>query len=171
LEFNCIIKSNDLITWHYVAAPDFDNASQFENATYVIGDRVYYFVRQEWENNTGFLTYYDLITKTWAAPVYVYDCQSRSDFFYYDNSLYLIHAPKDRSHISIMKINQTYLNQSYEVQTARVPDYFYPYALTYNGQPYMSFTQSRKHIYLSPFTIQTTATSSVVSKFVSLLNQ
>lgn len=169
LEFNCIIKSKDLITWYFVASPDFDNASQFENATYVLGDKVFYFVRQEWENNTGFLTCYDLTTKTWANPVYVYDCQSRSDFFHYDGSLYLIHAPKDRNHISVMKINQTYLNQSYEVQTARVPDYFYPYALTYEGQPYMSFTKSRKHIYLSRFTIQTTTTDTVVDKFASLL--
>lgn len=171
LAFNCIIKSKDLITWYYVAAPDFDNASQFENATYVIGDKVFYFVRQEWANNTGFLTYYDLNAKTWAEPVYVYDCQSRSDFFHYDGSLYLIHAPKDRSHISIMKINQTYLNQSYEVQTARVPDYFYPYALTYKGMPYMSFTKSRKHIYLSPFTIQTTTTDAVVDNLMGLLAQ
>ena len=171
LEFNCIVKSKDLVTWYFVASPDFDNRSQFENATYVIGDKVFYFVRQEWENNTGFLTCYDLIRKTWSKPVYIYDCQSRSDFFYYDGSLYLIHAPKDRSHISIMKINQTYLNQSYEVQTARVPDYFYPYALTYNGMPYMSFTKSRKHIYLSPFTIQNVTTDSVVDKLVALIRQ
>ncbi len=44
--FNCIIKSKDFVTWEYVSAPDFINLSLWENATYVIGNKCYYFVRQ-----------------------------------------------------------------------------------------------------------------------------
>ena len=46
-DFTCIIKSKDLITWEYVSQPDFINDSKWENATYVLNDKVYYFVRQQ----------------------------------------------------------------------------------------------------------------------------
>lgn len=52
-----IIKTTDFITWEYVATPDFINFSVWENATYVLEDKVFYFVRQR-DCNQGFLTYY-----------------------------------------------------------------------------------------------------------------
>lgn len=55
-DFTTIIKSKDLITWEYVSQPDFPNDSQWENATYVWKDKVYYFVRQQ---GTGSLRIFD----------------------------------------------------------------------------------------------------------------
>lgn len=166
--FNCIIKSSDLVTWEYVSQPDFDNESQWENAVYVIDNKVYYFVRQFSNNNDGFLTYYDLLTNTWAKPVMIYDTQSRGDFFEYRGNLYLVHAPKDRNHISIMLIDRNILNRSVEIQTAKIPDYFYPYVQVYNNELYMSFTNSRSHIYLSKFTINNISNDTIINKFKDL---
>ena len=64
-DFTCIIKSDDLITWEYVSQPDFINCSQWENATYVLNDKVYYFVRQQNTDKYGFLTAFDLNRKEW----------------------------------------------------------------------------------------------------------
>lgn len=163
--FNCIIKSCDLVSWEYVATPDFIHDGQFENAVYVLNDKVYYFLRQEWKNNFGILTYYDLQTGEWAKPVHINDCQSRSDFFYHGGNLYLIHAPKDRNHLEIIKINTGSLSQSIPVLTAKVPDYFYPFVQSYNNELYISFTQSRQHIWLSKFEIGTISSSTVESVF------
>ena len=56
MDFTAIIKSKDLVTWEYVSQPDFINDSKWENATYVLGDKVFYFVRQLDNNKSGFLT-------------------------------------------------------------------------------------------------------------------
>lgn len=55
-DFTCIIKSKDLVTWEYVSQPDFINDSKWENATYVLNDKVFYFVRQQDENKCGCLS-------------------------------------------------------------------------------------------------------------------
>lgn len=151
--FNCIIKSSDLVTWEYVAAPTHLENGQFENAVYVLDDKVYYFLRQNWEENTGILCYYDLSTSQWSTPIYVDDCQSRADFFMFGGGLFLIHAPKDRNHLEVMEINRSYLNKTYAYQTAKVPDYFYPFVREIDGDLYISFTVSRKHIRLCKFTL------------------
>lgn len=166
--FNCIIKSSDLIHWIFVSQPDFTNDSQWENAVYVIGDKAYYFCRQYSFSQYGFLTYYDILNNTWAAPVMINDAQSRSDFFEYGGKLYLVHAPKDRNHLSIMQINQANLNRSVEIQVAKIPDYFYPFTQVYNGELYMSYTQSRQHIWLSKFTLGTVSTDVIIAKFKEL---
>lgn len=111
-DFNCIIKSKDLVTWEYVASPDFLNQSQWENAVYVIDDKCFYFVRQWDSSKYGFLTYYDLIEQKWETPVLIEDCQSRSDFIVYEGELYLFHAPIDRDHIGIIRIDQEQLAAS-----------------------------------------------------------
>ena len=167
-EFNCIIKSTDLVNWDFVAQPDFEIDSLWENAVYVIGDKAFYFVRQSWSSQYGVLTCYDLKKKTWASPVYVDDASSRSDFIVQNGVLYLVHAPKDRSHISLMQIDQKDLNKSYEIQTARVPDYFFPYVEHYKGELYMSYTASRKHIYLAKFTIGSLTTDAILDRFREL---
>ena len=159
-DFNCIIKSRDLITWEYVAQPDFANQSKWENATYVIGDKCYYFVRQV--NTTyGFLTCYDLVSGEWSTPVLIEDDQSRSDFIVYDNQLYLVHAPKnstgvaERQHIGIVRINQENLANSEVVVHAYMGNScFYPFVQYANGDSdtiYMSYTVWRKQIRLSKF--------------------
>ena len=170
--FTCIIKSKDLITWEYVAQPNegangaedgFENATKWENAVYVVGDKVYYFVRQ-WDpagvsNGReegclyGVLTYYDLITGKWATPMLVGDCQSRSDFIVYDGELYLFYAPTDRSHIGILKVDRENLANSEVVLQAQMnTSCFYPF-VQYNssGELCMSYTVSRKHIRLASF--------------------
>lgn len=168
--FNCIIKSTDLVHWEFVAAPDFPNDSQWENAVYVKGDKVYYCCRQFPVRNTAFLTYYDLVKKKWQEPMWVYDTQSRCDFIEWGGALYLIHAPKDRYHLAVMKIDQSNLAYSYDVQVAllKAPS-FYPYALAYKGSLYMSFTENRRHIWLSRFRIRPVTTAEVISKFRKLM--
>ena len=167
--FTCIIKSKDLITWEYVAQPDegangtgFANATKWENAVYVLGDKVYYFVRQ-WDPDTssdvgsyyGILTSYDLNTKEWAKPVLVGDCQSRSDFIYYKGNLYLFYAPTDREHIGILRIDTGNLaNSKVVLQADMGGSCFYPF-VQYNsrGELCMSYTVDRKHIRLASFTL------------------
>lgn len=177
--FTCIIKSTDLITWEYVAQPNeganntgFANATLWENAVYVLDDKVYYFVRQ-WDPNRmtdwgytvgygydkdygslyGILTYYDLNTGEWAQPVLVGDCQSRSDFIYYQGNLYLFYAPTDRAHIGILKIDTEELSKTEVVlQAQMLESCFYPF-VQYNstGELCMSYTVDRQHIRLASF--------------------
>ncbi len=165
-DFNCIIKSKDLMTWEYVSHPDFINQSKWENAVYVLDDKVYYFVRQHdpnfHEDGTlkdgsiyGFLTYYDLKTEKWETPVLVEDCQSRSDFIVYGDQLYLFHAPIDRNHIGLVRVDTTELSKSEIVFAADMKgSCFYPF-IDYNskGELSMSYTISRKHIRLAEFTL------------------
>lgn len=154
-DFTCVIKSKDLITWEYVSQPDFINDSKWENATYVLGDKVYYFVRQQDENNSGFLTAYNIKNDKWEAPVEIYDCQSRSDFILYKNELYLFHAPIDREHIGVVKIDTKDLSKSEVLLQAKMhTSCFYPYIQYYkNGELAMSYTVARKHIRLAEFTL------------------
>ena len=152
-DFTCLIKSRDLITWEYVSQPDFINDSKWENATYVLGDKVYYFVRQQDSNPCGFLTAYDLKTGKWDAPVEIYDCQSRGDFIFYCGGLYLFHAPIDREHIGIVKIATENLAASEVVLQAKMHSFcFYPFVDYYrSGELAMSYTVARKHIRLAEF--------------------
>lgn len=166
--FNCIIKSSDLVTWEFVAQPSFKNNSLWENSVYVINDKVFYFCRQSFNTQYGFLTYYDLATKTWCNPLLIPDCQSRSDFFYYNNELYLIHAPNSRNILEIIRIDKNTLSHSEPIQTAVVTDCFYPFIQSYNNNMYISFTQSRKHIWLSKFVIKPMTVSNMITKFKTL---
>ena len=166
--FTCIIKSRDLITWEYVAQPNeganntgFENATKWENAVYVLNDKVYYFVRQYEPGAVGgsaygILTSYDLLTGEWAKPVLVGDCQSRSDFILYDGELYLFYAPTNRNHIGILKINTENLAESEVVLQANMNgSCFYPF-VQYNskGELCMSYTDNRLHITLASFTLR-----------------
>jgi hypothetical protein len=152
-DFTCVIKSKDLITWEYVSQPDFINDSMWENATYVLGDKVYYFVRQQFGNKCGFLTCYDLTSGKWDAPVEIYDCQSRGDFILYNGGLYLFHAPIDRNHIGIIKIDTENIANSEVILQAKMhTSCFYPYVQYYrNGELAMSYTINRQHIRLAEF--------------------
>lgn len=154
-EFTAIIKSPDLITWEYVAEPDFENESQWENATYVLGDKVFYFVRQYGEIQYGFLTVYDLKNGTWEKPVLITDTQSRSDFIMYNGQLYLFHAPHDREHIGIVRIDTDNIAESEVVLQSDIgSSCFYPF-IQYgdDGELRMSYTVSRQHIRLAKFTL------------------
>ncbi len=152
-DFTCIIKSKDLVTWEYVAEPDFPNQSKWENATYVIGDKCYYFVRQHDETQYGFLTSYDLINNTWEKPVLIGDCQSRSDFIVYKDNLYLFHAPIDREHIGIVQIDTDNISKSKVILQAHMhTSCFYPFIQYFeNDGLAMSYTVERKHIRLAKF--------------------
>lgn len=154
-DFTAIIKSCDLITWEYVAQPDFINDSKWENATYVLDNKVYYFVRQQDSNKCGFLTVYNLITNCWEKVVEIEDCQSRSDFIFYQGNLFLFHAPVNREHIGIVKIDTTDIEKSEVVLQAKMhTSCFYPFVQYYKGQELaMSYTVDRKHIRLACFTL------------------
>lgn len=152
---NCVIKSRDFETWEYVSTPDFPNNSHWENAVYVLNDKVYYFVRQK-ECEQGFLTVYDLQEHTWAKPVLIADTQSRSDFFMYQEKLYLIHAPKDRNGFGIVRINTEDIALSEVVLVADMKDsLFYPFTTVIGDDVWISYTISRKHIRLSKFSAKT----------------
>lgn len=155
-DFNCVIKSKDLITWEYVSQPDFINDSKWENAVYVLKDKVYYFVRQQDTNKSGFLTAYDLNTEKWDTPVEIYDCQSRSDFIVYDEKLYLFHAPTDREHIGIVEIDiENIANSKVVLQAKMDTSCFYPFIQYYeNSELAMSYTVERKHIRLAKFNMK-----------------
>lgn len=154
-DFTCIIKSRDLVTWEYVSQPDFPNESKWENATYVYGDKCYYFVRQQDTCPYGFLTAYDLVSGRWEKPVVVADCQSRSDFIVYRGGLYLFHAPVDREHIGIIRIDTDDLASSSVVLQSKIhSSCFYPFIQYYrDGELAMSYTVARKHIRLAKFTL------------------
>lgn len=155
-DFTCIIKSKDLITWEYVSQPDFINDSKWENATYVWGDKCFYFVRQQDDSPYGFLTAYNLEAGTWDQPVLVEDCQSRSDFIVYEGKLYLFHAPIDREHIGVIQIDPENLANSKVILQAKIhSSCFYPYIQYYQNQELaMSYTVARKHIRLAGFTLR-----------------
>ncbi len=172
--FTCIIKSKDLIEWEYVAQPNigknatgFENETKWENAVYVLDNKVYYFVRQwdaeyDQDNNLisgspyGILTQYNLDSGEWTKPVLVGDSQSRSDFIFYKENLYLFYAPSDREHIGIIKINTSDISKSQIVlQADMCGSCFYPFIQYYgtSGELAISYTVSRKHIRLARFTL------------------
>lgn len=146
-----IVKSSDLINWTFVSAPDFKYKPEFEPSVYVKGDCAYYFCRQRRNEGNAVLATYNIPNDKWSKPILVPDTQSRYDFFENNNQLYLVHSPLDRNHISLMQIDQNILEKSYEVATAEVQDSFYPFTQNIDGQMYMSFTQSRLHIWLNKF--------------------
>lgn len=154
-DLNFIIKSADFITWEYVSQPDFINLSKWENAIYVIENKCYYFVRQQDTTNYGFLTAYDLEKGTWDTPVLIEDCQSRSDFIVYNGQLYMFHAPIDREHIGIVKIDTDDIAKSEVVLVAKMASScFYPFIQYFeNGELAMSYTVARRHIRLAGFTL------------------
>ena len=154
-DFTAIIKSRDLITWEYVSQPDFINHSMWENATYVWGDKIFYFVRQQLNSPYGFLTAYNILENSWDKPVLVEDCQSRGDFIEYNGSLYLFHAPTDREHIGILKIDTEDISKTDVLLQAKMhSSCFYPFVQYYkNNELAMSYTVARKHIRLAEFTL------------------
>lgn len=154
-DFTAIIKSRDLVTWEYVSQPDFINHSMWENATYVWGDKIFYFVRQQLDSPYGFLTAYNIIENTWDKPVLVEDCQSRGDFIEYNGGLYLFHAPTNREHIGILKIDTEDISKTEVLLQAKMhSSCFYPFVQYYrNGELAMSYTVARQHIRLAEFTL------------------
>lgn len=168
-----IVKTTDLITWEFVSSPDFVWPYAdilWENAVYLKNDKVYYMQRQKNHDNYGILAMYDLETNTWSNPIRIHEAQSRYDFIEFDNKLLCVHSPKDRSHLAIMSIDTNQLNRSYDIQVAQVPDYFYPFMQTYNNELYMSFTASRRHIYLSKVTVGSISANSINTVFKAMFN-
>lgn len=167
-DFCMIIKSSDLIHWQFVTTPSFTYEPVWEGSAYIVEDSLYYFCRQE-TSSYAILAKYDLNLGTWTQPISVPDAQSRYCFFLWEDNLYLVHSPYDRNHLSLMMIDKNKLDQSHEVATAIVNDCFYPFVQNINGQMYMSFTQSRQHIWLSRFTPVYLSGNDVLEKFTKLL--
>jgi hypothetical protein len=155
-DFTCVIKSRDLVEWEYVSQPDFINDSKWENATYVVGDKCFYFVRQQDTNKCGFLTVLDLKSNKWGKVVEIEDCQSRGDFIEYGGKLFLFHAPIDREHIGVVEIDTEDIANSRVVLQAKMhTSCFYPFVQYYRGgELAMSYTIARKHIRLGEFTLR-----------------
>lgn len=166
LNFCAVIRTKDFVNWEYVSAPPFLHNQFWEPICYVKKDTLYYYCRQDHRSDRcGFLCAYNLKENKWGYPVKISDCQSRADFFEYDNTLYLLHAPKDRNHLCIKRVDERNLSLTNSVQCARVPDFFYPFVQVYNGELYVSFTKSRRHIYLSRFTLQPVHPDTIIEKF------
>jgi len=91
----------------------------------------------------------------WATPVLIADCQSRSDFIVYQDQLYLFHAPKDREHIGIIRVDTENLaNSSVVLQAKMQSSCFYPFVQYGPGHElFMSYTVARQHIRLAGFTL------------------
>ena len=123
----------------------------------IAGDKVYYFVRQQDTNKCGFLTAYNILSDSWDMPVEIEDCQSRGDFIYYKDHLYLFHAPIDREHIGIVKIDtENIVNSQVVLQAKMHTSCFYPFVQYYTeSELAMSYTVARKHIRLAKFTLST----------------
>lgn len=160
-----VVKSSDLINWTFVSSPDFKYKPEFEPSVYVKGNYVYYFCRQRGTEGNAVLAKYSIPNDQWSKPILVPDTQSRYDFFEDNDQLYLVHSPLDRNHISLMRIDQNILEKSYEVATAEVQDCFYPFTQNIDGQMYMSFTQSRHHIWLNKFSPTYYSNDEVVNAF------
>ena len=81
------------------------------------------------------------------------DCQSRSDFIEYGGELYLFHAPVDREHIGVVKIDRDDIKNSVPVFIAKMrTSCFYPFINYYmDGGLAMSYTVERKHVRLAKF--------------------
>ncbi len=150
-DMNFIMKSSDFVNWEYVSMPDFTNDSMWENAVYVIDDKCYYFVRQQFESPYGFLTYLDLNTMKWQKPILVEDSQSRADFILYNDELYVFHAPIDREHIGVVRVDRKNFENSECVMQAKMHEScFYPFVeYGADGKLYFSYTVDRKHVKLS----------------------
>ena len=98
------------------------------------------------------MTCYDLKLKKWEKPFLIRDAQSRSDFIYYQNQLYLIHAPLDRDGIGVVRVDTDDISHSETVLVARMHEsMFYPFMDVYGDEVYLSYTVDRKHIRLTKF--------------------
>ena len=84
------------------------------------------------------------------------DCQSRSDFIVYKGGLYLFHAPIDREHIGIVKIDTNDLKNSEVILQAHMhTSCFYPFIQYFeDNELAMSYTVERKHIRLAKFDLK-----------------
>ena len=103
----------------------------------------------------GFLTCYDLKEDKWEKPCLIRDTQSRSDFIFYNDELYLIHAPIDRDGFGMIRIDHEDLSKSKVVFVAEMKEsMFYPYTDVYGDDAYISYTVDRKHIRLSKFNLK-----------------
>lgn len=102
------------------------------------------------------MTAYDLRTQRWDAPVEIEDCQSRGDFILYRGALYLFHAPIDREHIGVVRVNTEDLAKSEVVLQADMrSSCFYPFVQYLGeGELAMSYTVDRKHIRLAKMTLK-----------------
>ncbi len=150
-----LIRSTDFITWEFVSHPDFPNLSQWENATYVRDGKIYYFVRQLTETNYGFLTVYHPDTGEWESPVLIEDSQSRADFIEYGSELYMVHAPIDREHLGLIRIDcDDIAKSSIVLQADMRHSCFYPFMQYFGeGELALSYTVARQHIRLARFTL------------------
>lgn len=168
--WDCIMKTSDYVHFSYVSQPDFPKDSQWETQVWVDGNDVFYYARQRAELRYGILSKYSIINNSWDKPVFIYDCQSRPCFFKKNNTLYLMFAPLDRNHLSILKINKTNINKSVIVSDAYVDDYFYPYVDSYNGTMYCMFTKSRQDMRLSVINVESITRNTIDSKMKELFN-
>ncbi|MFR6640201.1 MAG: hypothetical protein ACLUSP_01665 [Christensenellales bacterium] len=152
-DFNCIIKSRDLVTWEYVAQPDFPNESKWENATYATEDKCFYFVRQHDETQYGFLTAYNFGSKTWINR-FLSEIVSRARILSSTAANFPFHAPKDREHIGIIRIDTDDVSKVAWYQADIRGSCFYPFVQYFaDGELAMSYTIDRIRIRLARFTL------------------
>ena len=74
----------------------------------------------------------------------------------YNNEQYLFHAPIDREHIGVVKIDTTDISKSKAVIQAKIStSCFYPFIQYFeDGELAMSYTVERKHIRLAKFNLK-----------------
>lgn len=100
----------------------------------------------------GLITGFCDVDRTVAS----YNVNAYKSGIMYKNGLYLFHAPINRNHIGILKINRTDIEKSEVVLQADMKgSCFYPFVqYDTEGNIYMSYTVDRKHIRISKFTFE-----------------
>lgn len=176
-----LMKTTDFVTWDFVCipVPDYDTNGKFEAAVHVVGDYLYYALRQTYERNvlTGVdipdgktsivLARYNLLTNEWIEIIEIPDCSSRPCFFEYNDNLYLWHCAKGRDYGSILKIDQRAIDISYVVQYAHKYSN-YPSVFVYNDTLYV--TVSYSGVQLKSFTLSTISETTIDNAFKTLLS-
>lgn len=172
LEFCFIAKTKDLVNYHYVSQPTFEHTNMYEPSVYVKGDNVFWLCRQSILANYPYahLSKYNLITGEWSDPVKILDCQSRSDFFEFKGTLYAVHAPFDRNHLTVTQINSENLSMSFPIQTAYINNLFYPFVQNYKDKLYMTITQNRNYVQFLEFSLNGFGIGQTIELFKNLMS-
>jgi hypothetical protein len=167
-----VIKSTNLHDWEIVTRPIGMNC-EYEPSCYILNDSpniLHWFCRQSASEGSAVYAQYDIANNVWKNKLYFQDTQSRPDMFEFDGGLYVIHAVPNRNHIVIEKIDVSHPWESEIHSDIYSEQSFYPFALVENDHIEISFTQDRKYIYLSNFSMYAISRESLNTKLFELLS-
>ena len=145
--FTCIVKTKDCINWEYVTTPPAWLPTVWENPVYVVGNKVFYYVRCNNTVNYDLLMTFDLETMQWEPQLKIPDCHSRGCFFMRNNVLYLAHAPFNRDCIELITIDTENPQNSKPYALGCRANTFYPFvSVTNDNEVLLTYTDNRQAI-------------------------